>query len=480
MIKRNWRTILIFFALITDIIAIILSGISAYLIRGLIPNLAHLSIGVFFEFGFFFGLALILFALIIGVYRATSHNNTIRYYFLASKAYLYSILILFTVLYFFQYNDFPRTYSIIFFFVLPFIFILCRMLFNGFIRMMQQFGYGNHHVLLAGYDNGGMDIIHRFKNFPELGYEIKGIITNQKGHSHNPINIHGTLVPKFSLTEIEQVIAENDIDRVFVPSTSTITNGYSSILTLCQKEYIKLKVLSEDSDSLLKMSRVYDIAGITLFSPERRRINALKKILKRVFDVVTALLAFGILSPIFIIASLAIFIESGRPILFRQKRAAIKGGKIFYFYKFRSMIKDADAMKETLFGKNESDGALFKIKNDPRMTKVGKVMRKFSIDELPQLINVLKGEMSMVGPRPLPVIDLDKVRESKEFWKSIKDREKVKPGITGLWQVSGRSKVGFREMIWLDLYYIENQSLLFDLEIIFATFPVVLFGKGAY
>jgi lipopolysaccharide/colanic/teichoic acid biosynthesis glycosyltransferase len=144
------------------------------------------------------------------------------------------------------------------------------------------------------------------------------------------------------------------------------------------------------------------------------------------------------------------------------------------------MIKNADAIKESLFEKNESDGALFKIKNDPRMTRVGKLIRKFSIDELPQLINVLKGEMSIVGPRPLPVSDLEKLKETKEFWKSIRDREKLKPGITGLWQISGRSKIGFREMIWLDLYYVENQSLLLDLEILFATIPVVLFGKGAY
>jgi lipopolysaccharide/colanic/teichoic acid biosynthesis glycosyltransferase len=206
----------------------------------------------------------------------------------------------------------------------------------------------------------------------------------------------------------------------------------------------------------------------------------MKRLLKRLFDILFASLSLLVISPILITASIAIFIETGTPIFFKQKRAAIKGGKIFHFYKFRSMIQDADAVKESLFEKNESDGALFKIRNDPRMTRVGKLIRKFSIDELPQLINVLKGEMSIVGPRPLPVSDLEKVEGTKEFWRSIKDREKLKPGITGLWQVSGRSKLGFSEMIWLDLYYIENQSLLFDLEIIFATIPVVLFGKGAY
>jgi exopolysaccharide biosynthesis polyprenyl glycosylphosphotransferase len=251
-------------------------------------------------------------------------------------------------------------------------------------------------------------------------------------------------------------------------------------LETCRKKDVKLKVLSEDSDRLLRLARVYDIAGITLVSSQRIRIDALKHFIKRIFDILVASSALLFISPILIVTTLAIYMESGRPIFFKQRRSAIKGSKIFNFYKFRSMVKNADELKDTLVGLNECDGALFKIKNDPRMTKVGKFIRKLSIDELPQLLNVLKGDMSIVGPRPLPVGDFDKVRETAEYWKSIKDRAKVKPGITGLWQISGRSALGFREMISLDLYYVENQSLLFDLEILFATVPVVLFGKGAY
>ena len=176
----------------------------------------------------------------------------------------------------------------------------------------------------------------------------------------------------------------------------------------------------------------------------------------------------------------AIALESGRPVLFKQKRSAIKDGKTFDFYKYRSMVVNADELKDALFEINESDGALFKIKDDPRLTKVGKIIRKFSIDELPQLINVMKGDMSVVGPRPLPVKDFENIEETLQFWILIHERERTKPGITGLWQVSGRSEIGFEDMIWLDLYYAENQSLLFDLEILFSTIPVVLFGKGAY
>lgn len=344
---------------------------------------------------------------------------------------------------------------------------------------MQSHGYGIHNALLAGYDNGGPEVIHRFKNFPELGYEIKGIVTNQK-NDLAPIEINGILVPKYPVSGLKKVITENQIDRIFIPTENIITDGYSIIFKLCEENRIKLKVLSKNSDSLLRMSRVYDIAGITIYSPQKKHTEIIKQVLKRSFDIAGGVLALIILSPVLVITSAAIYIESGRPILFRQRRTLTKNGKTFYLYKLRSMVKNADAMKESLFGMNESKGALFKIKKDPRITRVGKFIRKFSIDELPQLINVIKGEMSIVGPRPLPIEDLKNLKEPSDFWKSIKDREKVKPGITGLWQISGRSTLGFREMIWLDLYYVENQSLLFDLEIIFATIPVVLFGKGAY
>ena len=196
--------------------------------------------------------------------------------------------------------------------------------------------------------------------------------------------------------------------------------------------------------------------------------------MKRSIDITGALLGLIFLSWLFIIIAILIKIEDPKgPILFKQKRVG-KDGKEFNMYKFRSMVSNAEELLKDLLKYNEVSGAMFKMKDDPRITKVGKFIRKTSIDELPQLLNVLKGEMSLVGPRPaLP-------REVKLYTSHDKQRLKVIPGCTGLWQVSGRSNLGFKEMVELDLRYIKDSSILFDIKIIYKT-VIVLFGsKDAY
>ncbi len=192
---------------------------------------------------------------------------------------------------------------------------------------------------------------------------------------------------------------------------------------------------------------------------------------KRTLDIVLTIVGLILLSIVFLIISIAIKIEDPKgPVLFSQKRIG-KDGKEFNMYKFRSMVTDAEAKLQELLKHNETSGAMFKMKNDPRITKVGRFIRKTSIDELPQLFNVLKGDMSLVGPRPpLP-------REVAEYNEYHKQRLLVTPGCTGMWQVGGRSNIGFEEMVELDLYYITNQSNLLDCKIILKTFKV-LFGSN--
>jgi lipopolysaccharide/colanic/teichoic acid biosynthesis glycosyltransferase len=197
-------------------------------------------------------------------------------------------------------------------------------------------------------------------------------------------------------------------------------------------------------------------------------------ILKRFIDIISSTMGIGLLSFLFLIVALAIKIEDPKgPVLFSQIRVG-KNGKEFKMYKFRSMVSDAEKKLEELLKYNEASGAMFKMKKDPRITKVGKFLRKTSIDELPQLINVLKGEMSLVGPRPpLP-------REVNEYSNYDLQRLLVIPGCTGLWQISGRSTLGFNEMVQLDIKYIQTRSIIMDLKIIFKTIFSMISAKDAY
>jgi exopolysaccharide biosynthesis polyprenyl glycosylphosphotransferase len=193
----------------------------------------------------------------------------------------------------------------------------------------------------------------------------------------------------------------------------------------------------------------------------------------RVFDFIASAFALIVLFPVFLLIAIAIRLDSPGTILFRQKRVGYRG-KIFTCYKFRSMRMDAEELKKSLQKQNERGGPVFKLRNDPRVTRVGAFLRRSSLDELPQLFNIFNGDMSIVGPRPgLP-------QEVEKYSPTALRRLAAPPGLTGLWQVSGRAKLSFDEMVELDLRYINNRSLWANLKIILKTIPAVLFADGAY
>lgn len=218
------------------------------------------------------------------------------------------------------------------------------------------------------------------------------------------------------------------------------------------------------------MERAQQVGVIT---EEAKDKHVFYNVIKRLIDIVASACGLIVLSPIFLIVSILIKVESKGPIIFAQERVG-KNLKTFKMYKFRSMVNDAEELKEKLMKYNQMSGPMFKMDNDPRVTKIGKFIRKTSIDELPQLINVIKGDMSLVGPRPsLP-------KEVEEFEPWMKKRFEVKPGLTCYWQVSGRNNIDFEEWMKLDIKYIEDKNLLLDIKLIVKT-AFLLFGdKNAH
>src|SRR6266571_1738534 len=215
------------------------------------------------------------------------------------------------------------------------------------------------------------------------------------------------------------------------------------------------------------------VAGLPLLHVDHPEFTGAKQVIKDAFDKVVGVSALALLAPVFIIVAIAIRLSDGGPALFRQTRVG-KDGRTFTVYKFRTMVLDAEDRKAQLAVSNEKDGVLFKIRNDPRITTIGARLRRWSVDELPQLINVVRGDMSLVGPRPaLP-------EEAARYRAHVRRRLAVQPGLTGLWQVNGRAELSWEESVRLDLRYVENWSFLLDLQILWKTWSAVSRGSGAY
>jgi len=244
-------------------------------------------------------------------------------------------------------------------------------------------------------------------------------------------------------------------------------------LEACRPQHIRLRVVPTAAGVLAHHADYVPGLAVPLFDIVPPTIQGADWVVKRTFDIVISAALLTLLSPLLLLSVLAIRLTSPGPIVFRDERVGL-GERTFAMLKLRSMVTNAAQAQAELEDQNEADGAIFKIRNDPRITPVGRVLRRFSIDELPQLVNVLKGEMSLVGPRPLPMRDYQLL----EPWH--RRRYSVLPGITGLWQVSGRSNLGFDTLVRLDFFYLESWSIWMDIAIIARTPLAILRGRGAY
>ena len=250
----------------------------------------------------------------------------------------------------------------------------------------------------------------------------------------------------------------------------------ATVLELVEKAHkagVRVRIAPKTTELLLQRGEYVPGQGVPLFELQPPVLAGADWVVKRAFDLLVSALVVLLGLPFWILIALAIKLDSRGPVLYRDRRVGV-GEQEFGLLKFRTMVEGAAEQQAVLEAQNEAGGALFKIREDPRVTRVGRVLRRFSLDELPQVLNVLAGEMSLVGPRPLPLRDFRQL----EAWH--RKRYHVLPGITGLWQISGRSNLTFDDLVRLDFYYIENWSIWLDISILVKTLPAVLAGRGAY
>jgi exopolysaccharide biosynthesis polyprenyl glycosylphosphotransferase len=345
-----------------------------------------------------------------------------------------------------------------------------RRLLRVVARSMRKHGRNLRNAILVGHGDGALEMASRLARRADLGYHVVELIeTDAAGQTLGP---SGSAAP--AVSRIATLVAEQPIDEVFV--ALPLDSGQAlirSIVALCEEQGITVRLASTVVDPILARAQVDEVDGRPIITVFTGPPDSLPIAVKRGIDLVVAALAIVALSPVFALVALVIMLDSRGPVLFRQERVGFNRRR-FHALKFRTMVEGAEQQQHALEALNEAQGPVFKIRQDPRITRVGRWLRRLSLDELPQLMNVLRGDMSLVGPRPLPIRDVQRIDVNAH-----KRRFSVRPGITCLWQVNGREP-RFEDWIKSDMEYIDNWSLGLDLRIILKTIPAVLSGKGAY
>jgi len=343
---------------------------------------------------------------------------------------------------------------------------LLRWAYEGFSGLLLRAAGYRRRALLVGSGRHIEDVAHALADEVHAPVEMLGFI------SLTPRPDNGLR----SLGQIEQlaeVIEAHGVQEVIIADPEFPQDLAVELVDTCHQRGVHVRIAPSTMEILIARAEFVPGASVPLFELKPPVFAGFDYLIKRTFDFLAAVVLVLVLSPVLALAAAAVFLSSRGPVLYRSIRPGV-GGEPFSCFKFRTMRSDADQMQADLESLNEASGALFKIRDDPRMTRVGRFLRRYSFDELPQLFNVVAGQMSLVGPRPLPQRDFDQLDE----WH--KKRYLVMPGITGLWQISGRSDLDFDDLVRLDFLYLERWSVGLDLSILIKTIPAVLLRRGAY
>jgi len=347
-----------------------------------------------------------------------------------------------------------------------------RLFLRRLLAWMRVHGRNRHRIVIVGTNQRAVRFARSIQNKPELGYELVGFV-DEEWPGREEFRTSGYSVVA-DCDHFPQLLREHVIDEVVLalPMRSCYLQA-SRVATQSREQGILIRSLANIFDLGPPNSTARDFDPEAAIMLSSHACEGWPSVIKRLLDIVISAVALVILAPLFLVTAIVIRSDSPGSIFFTQERIGLNKRR-FHMYKFRTMVPDAESMQAVFEHLNEADGPVFKIKNDPRITRLGKYLRKTSIDELPQLLNVLKGDMSVVGPRPLAVRDYNGLDED---W--LRRRFSVRPGITCLWQVNGRSSVPFQKWMEWDLHYIDHWSLWLDVKVIAKTIPAVLKGAGA-
>ena len=432
---------------------------------GLVPdNLA--GVRLYLLTYIFWGITLIFFLHNAQLYYTDRYLSISGEWLKVSRCALLSSILTALFIFFLKVDTFSRTIFVESGILLLLSLAIWRIIKRLYVRYLIQKGYANFNVLIVGAGRTGLNLAGEIKAFPYLGIRTMGFLDDVRTGEREGTKILG------KISDIEQIVKQYFIDEIYItiPSERKIS---AEIIQKVTKLGKTVRIVAEHFGLPYSQVRLNYLGAVPLLVYFEKSAHGAEGVVKRLLDVFISGCILILLIPLFAIIACLIKLESFGPVLYISKRCGRKGA-IFDFYKFRSMGENADSFKEALKDKSEVKGPIFKIRKDPRLTRVGKFLRKYSIDELPQLINVLKGDMSLVGPRPFPV------EESQQIEYKHIPRLNIKPGITGLAQIKGRSDLSFSHWMRWDNWYLHNWSLGLDIKILLWTIPVVLKGKGAY
>ena len=326
-------------------------------------------------------------------------------------------------------------------------------------------------VLIIGAGEVGHSLAAKIGKHAEYRMKLVGFLDDGEPRRSGNGGVHVPIIG--TLRDLHSIVAEEQIDRVIVAFSKARHNDFLRVVRACADSGVKVNIVPRLFEVVSSRALVDDIEGIPLLDVAHVELSRFNMAFKRVFDLVVGGLLCVVILPVVAVLGLLVKLDSPGPVFYRQARMG-RGGRPFMIFKLRSMHIGADEQRMELADQNEYSGPMFKMKEDPRVTRVGDWLRRWSVDELPQILNVMKGEMSLVGPRPLWI------EEAKQCRGWTQKRLDITPGITGLWQVLGRSDIPFDEMVKLDYMYVTGWSLSWDIKLLLQTVPAVVQKRGAY